>query len=100
MIKKYITNSTYKLIYFSDCISSNQKKYNVIHSNYPQVIYEGSKEGRSADERLSIVFPLPCSNNKRVGENIVETIPIMFVCQTSCIGRDDIAVICTLENSS
>ncbi|KAL5284989.1 hypothetical protein ACFFRR_006987 [Megaselia abdita] len=86
-----------------DHLSSHEKKYNVIHSDYPEVIYEGSKEGRSTDERLSIVFPLPYAN-KGVGEStnslIETTIPIQFVCQTSCIGRDDVAVICTLENST
>lgn len=74
-------------------------KHSVLRCVNPNVVYQGTVEGKNISDRLSVRIPLGCVQPNEDDE-VKQTVALKFVCQNSCVGRRETSVIFYLENAN
>lgn len=74
-------------------------KHSVLRCENPNVIYQGTVEGKNISDRMSVRIPLGCVEPNEDDE-VKQTVALKFVCQNSCVGRRETSIIFYLENAN
>lgn len=74
-------------------------KHSVLRCENPNVIYQGTVEGKNISDRMSVRIPLGCMQPNEDDE-VKQTVALKFVCQNSCVGRRETSIIFYLENAN
>ncbi|XP_055848941.1 cellular tumor antigen p53 isoform X2 [Episyrphus balteatus] len=74
-------------------------KHSVLRCENPNVIYQGTVEGKNISDRLSVRIPLGCVQPDG-DEEVKQTVALKFVCQNSCVGRRETSIIFYMENAN
>ncbi|XP_055381174.1 cellular tumor antigen p53 [Condylostylus longicornis] len=84
-------------IFAENGIISDSKKFSIIRTENPRAEYCGNENGKNIKDRLSVLIPLSSvvPNDKNMAK---QSIALKFVCQNSCVGRKQTAVLFYLEN--
>lgn len=83
---------------FNHLLETHQKRrYSLLRCENPTAEYCGTADGKSINDRYSILIPLGLSAMPKNDSSISQTIAIKFTCQNSCIGRRETSVIFLLE---
>ncbi|XP_055904355.1 cellular tumor antigen p53 isoform X2 [Eupeodes corollae] len=74
-------------------------KHSVLRCENPNVIYQGTVEGKNISDRLSVRIPLGCVQPNE-DDFVKQTVALKFVCQNSCVSRRETSIIFYLENAN
>lgn len=83
-----------------DSETHQKRRYSLLRCENPTAEYCGTADGKSINDRYSILIPLGLSAMPKNDSSISQTIAIKFTCQNSCIGRRETSVIFLLEGMS
>ncbi|XP_037946424.1 cellular tumor antigen p53 isoform X3 [Teleopsis dalmanni] len=75
----------------------SQLRNSLLRSENPSATYCGSPEGKSINERFSVLIPLGINGMPREDKSVKQTIELKFTCQNSCIGRKETNIVFLLE---
>nr|XP_014089901.1 cellular tumor antigen p53 [Bactrocera oleae] len=83
-----------------DTESHQKRRHSLLRCENPTAEYCGTADGKSINDRYSILIPLGLSAMPKNDSSISQTIAIKFTCQNSCVGRRETSIIFLLEGMS
>uniref|UniRef100_A0A034VRW3 Cellular tumor antigen p53 n=2 Tax=Bactrocera dorsalis TaxID=27457 RepID=A0A034VRW3_BACDO len=83
-----------------DTESHQKRRHSLLRCENPTAEYCGTADGKSINDRYSILIPLGLSAMPKNDSSISQTIAIKFTCQNSCIGRRETSILFLLEGMS
>ncbi|EDV94694.1 GH18203 [Drosophila grimshawi] len=86
----------------TDPIRDNQgMRESLLRCENPNTSYCGTSQGKSIEERYSVLVPLNMSRSSHLGGGFVrQTLAFSFACQNSCFGRKETCLVFCLENTT